>query len=145
MFFYKPPEKKKKKKRGKNTKSFSIEILAAQLLLENVFNWYAYINHSSGVVSCLSRLAPWLSKSSCYDVAWLLNDLYAFLPAGQRQQVLNVTRTFKTGYSLGLKWSNFKATLVDKRQLLGYTISYIEAPDENVTYYDGRDAGSSDG
>ena len=59
--------------------------------------------------------------------------------------MLNVTITFKTDNSLGLKWSNFKATLVDKRQLLGYTISYIEAPDENVTYYDGRDAGSSDG
>ena len=61
------------------------------------------------------------------------------------EQVLNVTVVFKSDKGIMLMWSNFKATLADKRQLLGYIISYIEAPHQNVTYYDGRDACGGDG
>ena len=61
------------------------------------------------------------------------------------EQVLNITVISKTDKEIALKWNNFKATLADKRQLLGYSISCIEAPHQNVSYYDGRDAGSSDG
>ncbi|EFX64262.1 hypothetical protein DAPPUDRAFT_118339 [Daphnia pulex] len=39
-----------------------------------------------------------------------------------------------------LSWNNFRVTLADKRQSLGYVISYIEAPYKNVSYFDRRDA-----
>lgn len=61
------------------------------------------------------------------------------------EQMLNVTVTGKTEKAMMLSWSNFRATLADKRQLLGYVISYIEAPHQNVSYYDGRDACGGDG
>jgi insulin receptor len=43
-----------------------------------------------------------------------------------------------------LSWNNFRVTLADKRQSLGYVISYIEAPYKNVSYFDRRDACGGD-
>ncbi|XP_040162955.1 insulin-like receptor isoform X2 [Anopheles arabiensis] len=43
-----------------------------------------------------------------------------------------------------IQWDAFK-DLPDMRQLLGYVVYYIEAPHENVTFYDGRDACNSQG
>ncbi|XP_053679248.1 insulin-like receptor [Anopheles nili] len=43
-----------------------------------------------------------------------------------------------------IQWESFK-DLPDMRQLLGYVVYYIEAPHENVTFYDGRDACNSEG
>ncbi|EFX63421.1 putative insulin receptor [Daphnia pulex] len=61
------------------------------------------------------------------------------------EQVLNVTIVNKSSVGMLLSWDNFRAMLDDKRQLLGYIISYIEAPYANVSYYDGRDACGGDG
>ncbi|XP_046460767.1 insulin-like peptide receptor isoform X3 [Daphnia pulex] len=61
------------------------------------------------------------------------------------EQVLNVTIVNKSDKSMQLSWNNFRATLADKRQLLGYVISYIEAPYKNVSYFDRRDACGGDG
>uniref|UniRef100_A0A182P5U1 Tyrosine-protein kinase receptor n=1 Tax=Anopheles epiroticus TaxID=199890 RepID=A0A182P5U1_9DIPT len=55
--------------------------------------------------------------------------------------------THPTKISLDLaiiQWDAFK-DLPDMRQLLGYVVYYIEAPHENVTFYDGRDACNSQG
>ena len=61
-------------------------------------------------------------------------------------QELNVTVAVKTAHGMVLKWGpEFRQSLPDPRQLLGYVISYIEAPHQNVTYYDGRDACGGDG
>lgn len=60
------------------------------------------------------------------------------------EQVLNVSVTKKMATGMLLEWDNFKEKLIDKRQLLGYIISYIETT-QNVTYYDGRDACGGDG
>uniref|UniRef100_A0A182MYU2 Tyrosine-protein kinase receptor n=1 Tax=Anopheles dirus TaxID=7168 RepID=A0A182MYU2_9DIPT len=46
--------------------------------------------------------------------------------------------------SVIIQWDTFK-DLPDLRQLLGYVVYYIEAPHENVTFYDGRDACNSQG
>ncbi|XP_052873099.1 insulin-like receptor [Anopheles cruzii] len=43
-----------------------------------------------------------------------------------------------------IQWEPFK-DLPDMRQLLGYVVYYIEAPHQNVTFYDGRDACNSEG
>ena len=57
-----------------------------------------------------------------------------------------MTVTSKSDKSILLRWgSEFRELLPDKRLLLGYVISYIEAPHQNVTYYDGRDACGGDG
>ncbi|KAI9561261.1 putative insulin receptor [Daphnia sinensis] len=61
------------------------------------------------------------------------------------EQVLNVTIINKSAVSILLSWDNFRAMLDDKRQLLGYIVSYIEAPHANLSYYDGRDACGGDG
>ena len=61
------------------------------------------------------------------------------------EQVLNVTVIDKSDKNMQLSWNNFRATLADKRQLLGYVISYIEAPYKNVSYFDRRDACGGDG
>ncbi|XP_035903371.1 insulin-like receptor isoform X5 [Anopheles stephensi] len=56
-------------------------------------------------------------------------------------------RTKPTKISLDsviIQWDSFK-DLPDMRQLLGYVVYYIEAPHENVTFYDGRDACNSQG
>lgn len=42
-----------------------------------------------------------------------------------------------------LNWNAFK--MQDPRKLLGYVVYSIEAPDRNVTLYDGRDACGGDG
>lgn len=61
------------------------------------------------------------------------------------EQILNMTVENRSPFGLLLRWDDFKKTLADKRQLLGYIISHIEAPHQNVTYYDGRDACGGDG
>uniref|UniRef100_A0A0P5G2J5 Tyrosine-protein kinase receptor n=1 Tax=Daphnia magna TaxID=35525 RepID=A0A0P5G2J5_9CRUS len=61
------------------------------------------------------------------------------------EQLLNVTVINKSDKSMQLSWNNFRATLADKRQLLGYVISYIEAPYANISYFDRRDACGGDG
>jgi insulin receptor len=61
------------------------------------------------------------------------------------EQILNVTIIKKSDKNMILSWNNFRATLADKRQLLGYVISYIEAPYKNVSYFDRRDACGGDG
>uniref|UniRef100_A0A182MVW1 Tyrosine-protein kinase receptor n=1 Tax=Anopheles culicifacies TaxID=139723 RepID=A0A182MVW1_9DIPT len=43
-----------------------------------------------------------------------------------------------------IQWDAFKE-LPDMRQLLGYVVYYIEAPQKNVMFYDGRDACNSQG
>uniref|UniRef100_A0A182WEW1 Tyrosine-protein kinase receptor n=1 Tax=Anopheles minimus TaxID=112268 RepID=A0A182WEW1_9DIPT len=56
-------------------------------------------------------------------------------------------RTKPTKISLDtviIQWEAFKE-LPDMRQLLGYVVYYIEAPHENVMFYDGRDACNSQG
>ncbi|GIY26330.1 insulin receptor [Caerostris darwini] len=47
---------------------------------------------------------------------------------------------------VGLSWKNFRKTHgdMDFRSLLGYVIYYREAPDQNVTIFDGRDACGAD-
>ncbi|XP_035228119.1 insulin receptor-like, partial [Stegodyphus dumicola] len=47
---------------------------------------------------------------------------------------------------VGLRWKDFRKTYTDMdfRSLLGYVIYYREAPDRNVTMYDGRDACGTD-
>ncbi|KFM63998.1 Insulin-like peptide receptor, partial [Stegodyphus mimosarum] len=47
---------------------------------------------------------------------------------------------------VGLKWKDFRKTHTDMdfRSLLGYVVYYREAPDRNVTMYDGRDACGTD-
>lgn len=56
---------------------------------------------------------------------------------------LNIT-TDKIGQgSVLLKWTPFSH--YDTRTLLGYVVYYLEAPDRNVTLYDGRDACGGDG
>lgn len=42
-----------------------------------------------------------------------------------------------------LNWPRFEGG--DYRKLLGYMISYIQAPTRNVSIYDGRDACGGDG
>ncbi|XP_054706404.1 insulin-like peptide receptor [Uloborus diversus] len=46
----------------------------------------------------------------------------------------------------GLRWKNFRKTHTDMdfRSLLGYVVYYREAPDRNVTIFDGRDACGAD-
>ncbi len=61
------------------------------------------------------------------------------------EQVLNVSVVMKKPTMMLLQWNNFRATLADKRQLLGYIISYVETDTLDVTYYDGRDACGGDG
>ncbi|KAI9561263.1 putative insulin receptor [Daphnia sinensis] len=61
------------------------------------------------------------------------------------EQLLNVTVINKSDKNMQLSWNNFRATLDDKRQLLGYVISYIEAPYANISYFDRRDACGGDG
>jgi insulin receptor len=62
------------------------------------------------------------------------------------EQVLNVTISHhKSSVAMLLSWNNFRATLADKRQFLGYVISYVEAPFKNVSYFDHRDACGVDG
>lgn len=65
--------------------------------------------------------------------------------AACEEQVLDVRVVLIAEKVMILNWNNFRATLADKRQLLGYIISYIEAPHQNVTYYDGRNACGGDG
>ncbi|UYV63309.1 InR [Cordylochernes scorpioides] len=43
-----------------------------------------------------------------------------------------------------LIWDNFRRNLSDPRNLLGYVIYYREAPEQNITIYDGRDACGTD-
>lgn len=59
--------------------------------------------------------------------------------------VRNLTITLRRvgSTSVLMQWAPFE--LVDTRQLLGYVIYYIEAPDTNVTLFDGRDACNSEG
>lgn len=61
------------------------------------------------------------------------------------EQVLEISIQSRSQFGLILKWDDFRKKLADKRQLLGYIISYIEATNQNVTYYDGRDACGGDG
>jgi len=42
-----------------------------------------------------------------------------------------------------IAWNAFKVT--DPRTLLAYVVSYVKAPSQNMTYYDGRDACGGDG
>lgn len=65
--------------------------------------------------------------------------------AACEEQVLQVQVTAKLDKVMVISWNNFRATLTDKRQLLGYIISYIEAPHANISYYDGRNACGGDG
>ena len=60
------------------------------------------------------------------------------------EQVLNVSVADVSNKNMILQWNNFRATLADKRQLLGYIISYIETTTRNVTYYE-RSACGGDG
>lgn len=57
--------------------------------------------------------------------------------------VLNVSTEVIESNSVILKWSPF--THYDTRTLLGYVIYYLEAPYQNVSLYDGRDACGGDG
>lgn len=54
---------------------------------------------------------------------------------------MNVTTIQSTG--VVLKWPQFK--MHDPRSLLGYVVYSIEAPKQNITLYDGRDACGGDG
>ena len=47
--------------------------------------------------------------------------------------------------SVVIRWNDYRRNMSDPRALLGYVISYIEAPYKNVTFYDGRDACGGDG
>lgn len=58
-------------------------------------------------------------------------------------QNLTITVRSVSSTSVLLQWAPFK--LVDPRQLLGYVVYYIEAPNTNVTLFDGRDACNSEG
>lgn len=55
---------------------------------------------------------------------------------------LNV-RVSRTHINAVLQWDKFDVE--DDRSLLGYVVYYTEAPDQNVTLYDGRDACGGDG
>lgn len=57
--------------------------------------------------------------------------------------LLNVSTEVIESNSVILKWSPF--THYDTRTLLGYVIYYLEAPHQNVSLYDGRDACGGDG
>lgn len=57
--------------------------------------------------------------------------------------VLNVTVNFVLTNAALLEWDPL--TIDDERSLLGYVVSYIAAPYNNVTLYDGRDACGTDG
>lgn len=48
---------------------------------------------------------------------------------------IGVTRS-----DIHLEWEDFGKYLTDRRALLGYGIFYMEAPHDNLTYYDRRDA-----
>lgn len=61
------------------------------------------------------------------------------------EEVLSLRVVHRSDKALVLSWNNFRANLTDKRHLLGYIISYIEAPYQNVSYYDGRNACGGDG
>lgn len=56
---------------------------------------------------------------------------------------LNVSTLVVHPYSVLLKWAPF--THYDTRTLLGYVVYYLEAPYQNVSLYDGRDACGGDG
>nr|AVT56266.1 insulin receptor 1 [Jadera sanguinolenta] len=56
---------------------------------------------------------------------------------------LNVTVYKKTSIAALIKWKQFSH--YDSRTLLGYVVYFIEAPYQNVTMYDGRDACGGDG
>lgn len=56
---------------------------------------------------------------------------------------LHVTATVKNPYAALLEWSPLQVE--DERTLLGYVVSHIVAPSQNVTMYDGRDACGQDG
>ncbi|XP_036146603.1 insulin-like receptor [Monomorium pharaonis] len=51
--------------------------------------------------------------------------------------------TWRTPVGAIIKWTAFKHH--DIRSLLGYVVYFIEAPNQNVTMYDGRDACGGDG
>ncbi|GAB0095553.1 Insulin-like receptor [Sergentomyia squamirostris] len=55
--------------------------------------------------------------------------------------IVNITKLRSNGAII--EWEPFQ--LEDDRALLGYVVSYIEAPFQNVSLYDGRDACGSDG
>ncbi|VVC26261.1 Hypothetical protein CINCED_3A024692 [Cinara cedri] len=57
--------------------------------------------------------------------------------------VLNVSTEVIKSNSVILKWSPYSH--YDTRTLLGYVIYYLEAPYQNVSLYDGRDACGGDG
>lgn len=57
---------------------------------------------------------------------------------------LVITLRSVSSTSVLLQWAPFKE-LVDVRQLLGYVVYYIEAPGQNVTLFDGRDACNTEG
>lgn len=56
---------------------------------------------------------------------------------------LNVTVTQRSPRAILLQWPQFH--MDDSRKLLGYVVYSIEAPEMNVTMYDGRDACGGDG
>lgn len=56
---------------------------------------------------------------------------------------MNVTVSARYSKGVVLNWEAFKEG--DHRKLLGYVVSFIEAPHKNVTLYDGRDACGGDG
>lgn len=56
---------------------------------------------------------------------------------------LEVRAFVKNSYAALLEWSPLK--MEDERSLLGYVVSHIIAPAQNVTMYDGRDACGQDG
>ena len=57
--------------------------------------------------------------------------------------VLNVTVNFVLTTAALLEWDPL--LIDDERSLLGYVVSYIAAPVNNITLYDGRDACGTDG
>lgn len=56
---------------------------------------------------------------------------------------LNVTVQRTSSKAVILEWQPFQ--LDDPRKLLGYVVYSIEAPHQNITLYDGRDACGGDG
>ena len=98
-------------------------------LIENLLNSSRPIGSTESLRFSETDVSPWSNgdKATCDE------------------QVLNVTVVDRTSFSVLLSWNNFRATLTDARQLLGYIISYVEAPNRNVTFYDGRDACGGDG
>lgn len=64
-----------------------------------------------------------------------------FLPLGDVQTlIVNITNI--TDKAVVLQWNKFP--MDDMRKLLAYTVYCIEAPSDNITEYDNRDACGQD-